>query len=476
MQQQIKKYQTAGEVVSEEDPFSGGIDLSQIDPNSLLLLMAQNRAAAKTTPQAFESNVERYQKRLAPFSYQAPRKDIFDLASSLGAGILASQQRGGRNPYVGIGEGFVSLSQQLKKDEEENAKNRQAMGLQAFQLALKDEQQARDYMNQIDLKLIDNANKDQEYIRIEYDEVDPESGETVTRSQSLANIPSNYAAIEDLMQNKNGREVRLADTQINMPNPNAGYGDRKAIDAIDQQSQQFAAEAVASNAIIDQVGEAYLLANKIVQEGGEFGPFARSTLGLREFISGLGYGDLLDAESAIGPQKALNQLAMGFTMAIVSQTKGAISNREMELFIAASPTLGSTAEGFMSQLQILEKLANRKKDFYSAYLNTSEDLLADTSLSPTQRRIKLDKFVVGWPEANPLLTPEDEAILQNAINNPIHGGVGANVFVPRAFRRAWEEKEAELGRIPLVSNQAEFNALPSGAYYRNQRGQRARKP
>ena len=88
----------------------------------------------------------------------------------------------------------------------------------------------------------------------------------------------------------------------------------------------------------------------------------------------------------------------------------------------------------------------------------------------------MDKFVVGWPEANPLLTPEDEAILQNAINNPIHGGVGANVFVPRAFRRAWEEKEAELGRIPLVSNQAEFNALPSGAYYRNQRGQRARKP
>ena len=472
MEQQIKKYQTEEEVVAEEDPFSGGIDLSQIDPTALMLLMAQNKAAAKTTPQAFESNVERYQQRLAPFSYQAPRKDIFDLASSLGAGILASQQRGGRNPFVGIGEGFVGLSQQLRKDEEDNAKNRQAMGLQAFQLALKDEQQARDYMNQIDLKLIDNANKEPEYMRIEWDEVDPDTGETVNRGQSIANIPSNYAAIEDLMKTKNGREVKLADTQINMPDPNAGYGDRKAIDAIDQQSQQFSAEANASNAVVDQVNRAYILANQIVQEGGTFGPYARSTLSIREFVSSLGYGDLLEAEGAIAPQKALNQLAMSFTMAIVSQTKGAISNREMELFIAASPTLGSTAEGFMEQLRLLEKLALRKKDFYSNYLTEMDTLEKNESLSHTQRRIKLDQFKNNWPEANPLLSEEDEAILQNAIDNPIID----NDFTPRAFRRAWEAKEAELGRIPLVASKADYDALPSKAYYRTARGQRAQKP
>ena len=472
MEQQIKKYQTGEEVVADEDPFSGGIDLSQIDPNALMLLMAQNKAAAKTTPQAFESNVERYQQRLAPFSYQAPRKDIFDLASSLGAGILASQQRGGRNPFVGIGEGFVGLSQQLRKDEEDNAKNRQAMGLQAFQLALKDEQQANDYMNQINLKLIDNANKEQEYVRIEYDEVDADTGETVSRAQSFANIPRNYADIKSLMDNNNGREVKLADTQINMPNPNAGYGERKAIDTISEQSQQFSAEAQASNAVIDQVNQAYILANQIVQEGGIFGPYAKSTLGIREFVSSLGYGDLLEAETAIAPQKALNQLAMSFTMAIVSQTKGAISNREMELFIAASPTLGSTAEGFMEQLRLLEKLALRKKDFYSDYLTEMEALEADESLKPKQREIKLQRFTNDWSEANPLLSEEDEAILQNAIDNPTID----SSFTPRAFRRAWEQKEAELKMIPLVTSKAEYDALPSGAHYRNSSGQTAQKP
>tara|TARA_R110001606_G_scaffold151568_2_gene292077 strand:- start:4767 stop:6185 length:1419 start_codon:yes stop_codon:yes gene_type:complete len=472
MEQQIKKYQTGEEVVADEDPFSGGIDLSQIDPTALMLLMAQNKAAAKTTPQAFESNVERYQQRLAPFSYQAPRKDIFDLASSLGAGILASQQRGGRNPFVGIGEGFVGLSQQLRKDEEDNAKNRQAMGLQAFQLALKDEQQANDYMNQINLKLIDNANKEQEYVRIEYDEVDADTGETVSRAQSFANIPRNYADIKSLMDNNNGREVKLADTQINMPNPMDGYGDRKAVDTISEQSQQFSAEAQASNAVIDQVNQAYILANQIVQEGGIFGPYAKSTLGIREFVSSLGYGDLLKAETAIAPQKALNQLAMSFTMAIVSQTKGAISNREMELFIAASPTLGSTAEGFMEQLRLLEKLALRKKDFYSDYLTEMEALEADESLKPKQREIKLQRFTNDWSEANPLLSEEDEAILQNAIDNPTID----SSFTPRAFRRAWEQKEAELKMIPLVTSKAEYDALPSGAHYRNSSGQTAQKP
>ena len=472
MEQQIKKYQTGEEVVADEDPFSGGIDLSQIDPTALMLLMAQNKAAAKTTPQAFESNVERYQQRLAPFSYQAPRKDIFDLASSLGAGILASQQRGGRNPFVGIGEGFVGLSQQLRKDEEDNAKNRQAMGLQAFQLALKDEQQANDYMNQINLKLIDNANKEQEYVRIEYDEVDADTGETVSRAQSFANIPRNYADIKSLMDNNNGREVKLADTQINMPNPMDGYGDRKAVDTISEQSQQFSAEAQASNAVIDQVNQAYILANQIVQEGGIFGPYAKSTLGIREFVSSLGYGDLLKAETAIAPQKALNQLAMSFTMAIVSQTKGAISNREMELFIAASPTLGSTAEGFMEQLRLLEKLALRKKDFYSDYLTEMEALEADESLKPKQREIKLERFTNDWSEANPLLSEKDVAILQNAIDNPTID----SSFTPRAFRRAWEQKEAELKMIPLVTSKAEYDALPSGAHYRNSSGQTAQKP
>jgi hypothetical protein len=461
MEQQIKKYQIGGDVVSQEDPFSGSIDLSQIDPNSLILLAAQDRAASQTTPETFDANVERYQKRLMPLAYQAPKSDIFDLASELGAGILASQQKGGRNPYVGIGVGFASLSQKLKKDQEDNAKNMQEIGLQAFQLALKDEQQARDYMNQIDLKLIDNANKKQEYIKIEYEVVDPGTGDIVIRSKTLANIPSNYAEIHYIMESQNGNEVKLSDTTINMPDPWASYGSRKAVDAIYKQSQDYAAAADASGAIIGQVEQAYLLALQIEKEGGTFGPMSKASLGIRELVTELGFGDLFGVK-AVAPQKALNQLAMGFTMAIVSLTKGAISNREMELFIQASPTLGSTYAGFMKQLELMEKLAYRKRDFYAAYLDKLEEIETDTGLNPTQRRIKLDRFSLEWPEANPLLNAADLKLLEHAIANPIH----ANDFNPRAFRKQYNEIEARLTRMPIVRTEAQYDALERGDWYR----------
>ena len=107
----------------------------------------------------------------------------------------------------------------------------------------------------------------------------------------------------------------------------------------------------------------------LAQEVGpdNFGPFSRSTLYLREFVDGIGFGDFLEDPSVIAPQKALNQLSMSFTMGIVSQTKGAISDREMKLFIQASPTLGSTYDGYMKQLELLERLAARDSDFYSDY-------------------------------------------------------------------------------------------------------------
>jgi len=179
----------------------------------------------------------------------------------------------------------------------------------------------------------------------------------------------------------------------------------------------------------------------------------------------------LESPDSVGKQKALNQLAMGFTMAIISGTKGAISNKEMELFIQASPTLGSTIEGFMEQLRLLEKMAYRKKDFNQAFLTKLQELNDDSSLTPTQRQDRLELYINGWAERNPLLTEEETAFLQDKIDNPNI----ASDFVPRSFRQEIEKRKAALSRLPLITTQEEFDALPAGAYYRTPTGQRGQK-
>ncbi len=453
----------------QADPFSGDTNVAALDPSQILLGMEYARARQDAAT-AYEQNFPKYQSRLKEFVYQAPERDIFDLASDLGAGILASQQKGGRNPYVGIGIGFNTFSERLRADEEMNQKSMQQMGLQAASLAMQSEQQAKEYLNQMGVKLIDLANKETPWINIEYDGVDAD-GNTVRMNQSLPNTPAYKSRIEDLMLNKGGKEVKLADTQINMPDPNARYGDQKAIDSVDGLRTQYRAEANASNAIIDQVGEAYLLAQQIDDVGGDFGPMSSATLRIRETLVGLGFGDLLDSPDSVGKQKALNQLAMGFTMAIISGTKGAISNKEMELFIQASPTLGSTIEGFMEQLRLLEKMAYRKKDFNQAFLTKLQELNDDSSLTPTQRQDRLELYINGWAERNPLLTEEETAFLQDKIDNPNI----ASDFVPRSFRQQIEKRKAALSRLPLITTQEEFDALPAGAYYRTPTGQRGQK-
>jgi len=452
------------------DPFSGEADLKSIDPSQILLGMEYARARTDAE-KAYETSFPKYEKRLKPFIYQSPKRDIFDLASDLGAGILASQQQGGTNPYVGIGDGFNTFNQRIKADEELNAKNMQQIGMQAASLAMQSEQQAKDYLNQMGIKLIDMANKKTDFIRIEYDEVNPETGKTEVRSTTLPNTPAYKPEIMDLVENYNGREIKVADNQINIEGPNARYGEKKSIDSVDALRTQYRAEANASNAIIDQVGEAYILAKEIQEAGGEFGPMSSATLRIRETLVGLGFGDLLEAPDSVSKEKALNQLAMGFTMAIISGTKGAISNKEMELFIQASPTLGSTYKGFMEQLRILEKMAYRKKDFNAAFLNELQKLNNDTSLTPTQRQDRIEIYINDWPENNPLLDENDMKIVQDAIDNPNF----ADDFVPRSFRQEIEKRKSELARLPLITTQQEFDALPDKAYYRTPSGTRAQK-
>ena len=158
-------------------------------------------------------------------------------------------------------------------------------------------------------------------------------------------------------------------------------------------------------------------------------------------------------------------------MAIVSQTKGAISNKEMELFINASPTLGSTFEGYMDQLRLLERVASRDKEFYGAYLEKKLELIKQ-GVRGQEMEVELESFANTWRDKNPLLEPEDEQLLQRAADQAAReteineGGDSTSLFVPKAFKKLFDDRKRELAGYSLVESQSDYDNLEKGEKFR----------
>ena len=378
----------------------------------------------------YEDSYNKYLQRLSQFAPEQSKMSIFQVASELGRGLLATPNTGVGSTYQGLGVGFDNISARLKADREMHEKRRNEVAMMASQMAMQDEQRADDFLNKIALERISAVNKKVDYITLEYMEGDE------TKMIRLPDTNQYAPQINDIIQNKGGKEVKPASTQINMPGSEQP-GDKKAIDQIFKDQESFGEKAEASNATLDQVSQARSLAQEVGPEN--FGPFSRSTLYLREFVDGIGFSDFLEDPSVIAPQKALNQLSMSFTMGIVSQTKGAISDREMKLFIQASPTLGSTYDGYMKQLELLERLAARDSDFYSDYLDEYTRMI-DGGIGPQKMQAQLEKFATNWKKNNPLFTPEETKYLEGVVAS----GEGlAEDFNRDEFERSINDRKKE---------------------------------
>tara|TARA_R110002012_G_scaffold25896_3_gene85101 strand:+ start:3135 stop:4682 length:1548 start_codon:yes stop_codon:yes gene_type:complete len=385
----------------------------------------------------YDTSYQKYMQRLSQNAPQRPKMNIFDVASELGRGLLSTPNTGVGSAYQGLGVGFDNISQKIQADKKMYEDQRREIQMMATQLAMQDEQKAEEFLNQVALKRIEAANKDVDYITLEYDEVI--GGETVTKRQRIPDTQANAAIINDLYEKNNAREIKPATTQINLPGGSTD-ADKAALNQMFKDQEAFGEKAEASNSTLDQVSQARLLAEEVGSE--DFGPFSRATLQAREFVDGIGFGDLLEDPSKIAPQKALNQLSMSFTMGIVSQTKGAISDREMKLFIQASPTLGSTYEGYMKQLELLERLAARDSQFYQEYIDKSMEL-DESGISLRKQQLELEKFASTWKRNNPLFTREETEMLQTVVNS----GEGlAEDFDRNAFEKSINDRKTAQGK------------------------------
>ena len=151
------------QIPNQIDAFDEGGDVTFTDENakelSRLIKMANggDSEAERLRKEAiselggdFDTNFSEYKRRLKSM-FAPPRRDmnIYDLATQLGAGLLAAPNIGGRSLAVGLSAGFQNISKASREEEERDRLQRQQIGMKAFELAQQDERTANEFLNKI---------------------------------------------------------------------------------------------------------------------------------------------------------------------------------------------------------------------------------------------------------------------------------------------------------------------------------------
>ena len=358
------------QIPSQIDAFATGGDISEsvISPSfSLDNLNELSRLLREGSQLNYDANVEKYKGRLKDVVQPARKMNIYDVASDLGAGILSTPNVGGISFAQGLGAGFTRVSDRMRMREEEKRKTDQQIAMQAVQMAQQDEQKALDFLREMDYKAMEMKNKPADYITFA-----KQNEDGTVQYKTLKNDASNNPEIDNLLA-EGFYEQKGGGTNIRVGDDKEDFRSKKAVDKQYAQEEEISERATGARASLAAVDEALAIANRLGQVN--FGAVEKLTMYPRELLAALGFADR-DQLEILADQKLLSQISMGFTMDIVSRTKGAISNREMELFISASPGLGSTYEGFIKQAEYLRRIAQRDVDFFNAYTQKAKELEA----------------------------------------------------------------------------------------------------
>jgi len=354
----------------------------------------------------FDERFQEYQSRLAPlFSQETRRPNIYDLALRLSEGIAASDPTAG--PYGGLARGFVAYSKDLRKQADEAKKIQQQIALKAFEMARSDEKAAEEYLQKMQLELLKQGNRAVKYVRWaipETDESGKETGKIIYKS-----APETDVALQEKYRLAGGYPAPGGGTSVTV----GGTGSSKILETT---GKNFA------NAIAKWQEEAELARSQknLLQTAAKIsadlpedqrGQIANLTVGARQFLSELGVWD----GSNIPEQELVRSFGTRIAMGLVGQTKGAISNAEMNLFLASSPGLAMTKGGYEKLIGYLNRINQKTLDFNDAYnqavLNGEFDEAYETD-NDAKIAAAIGAWQSRWHSANPLFLPSELAEIQ----------------------------------------------------------------
>ena len=387
-------------------------------------------SARKRAETKYDNSFDKYQQRLSAIQSKRSPVSFYEAAGKIGAGLLAQQAEKFPSIGRGLGIGFQSLSEEIAKRKEEKRKEEQAVAMKAMELSLQDEQQGQKFLNDYALKMIDMQNKDIKTITFDtsmlVDALD-ENGEPVINEKtgvpftSKTTVRANDSFINDLLT-LGATEIDRAATNINL---GAGGNelDKKRAGKIADAEAKWQEESDAATALRDQVMIARSLANELGPEG--FGPVDSLTMGLRGLMIDLGMGNLVDTDK-LATQQALTQTSIGFVMALVGKTKGAISNKEMEIFFQASPTLGSTYDGYMRMLGYMDRIAELSERYNTEWQAKSVELQGKSISEINAEFAKFKTDFKAKPENKLIQTDEELKELKDIADKKTYNEVNKN--------------------------------------------------
>ena len=355
--------------------------------------------ALQPKPFDFEASFDKYSKRLAPYFSQSTRPTFYDMASDIGKAMLSADPTAGAFRSAGIG--LSNFNERLRKDKESRIALDRQIGLQAMQMALTDERAATDYLNKLDLERIKLAGKP--YDPLIYEVPDPKTGESYTIEVDPRN-PVEVAAIRRI---PGAKQIKLADSQINIDSRSfESTYDKESAKTLNDLEKDWADEAkqgISQNQLTSMF--LYQL-QKLGPDG--FGVIEAGTMGTRKILDDLG----IVYDSNIPDQELVNTLGTRIAMALVGQTKGAITEMEMRLFLSASPTLASTYEGALKQAALLQRIGNLNIKRAEDWNQAVQEGILDGAETASDRLRVARSWELGWQKKNPFLTAEETGELR----------------------------------------------------------------
>jgi hypothetical protein len=228
-----------------------------------------------------------------------------------------------------------------------------------------------------------------------------------------------------------------ASTNINLQGAGNELDKRRAANIADAEAK-WQEEADAATALRDQVAIARSLAQDLGPDG--FGAAENLTMGMRNIMAGLGFDNLVDVDK-LATQQALTQTSIGFVMALVGKTKGAISNREMEIFFAASPTLGSTYQGYMEMLGYMDRIAELTEKYNAEWQAKQVDLQGKSISEINAEFAKFKKEFKENPENKLIQSDEQRKRLESIADKDTYNEVNSNYL--RIQRQVQDEQQQD---------------------------------
>jgi hypothetical protein len=205
--------------------------------------------------------------------------------------------------------------------------------------------------------------------------------------------PTSSTGRSRLQRNANGDIVNLGEVAASSPNydPNEAFKKSSATYTMGQYKDATEGNKLASGsiALLDQM-------DVLVQGMPESGPGADTIAKMRGWGKTLG---LPVDEGKLKTAEGMRSLTMQFVMKLVSQTKGAVSNKEMDAFKAASVNIGNSQAGNRLILKMAKSTTERT-------IHANEAVRAAYGANPNIGVVEIDNVRRDAEKAfGPLWTP-----------------------------------------------------------------------